>query len=71
MRGSFHVIFCRNVVIYFDLETQSKIWARFTPLISPGGVLYIGHSERLTGSAASAFTSEGVTTYRLGRGSPK
>jgi chemotaxis protein methyltransferase CheR len=71
MKGTFHAIFCRNVVIYFDLETQSKIWARFMPLISPGGVLYIGHSERLTGSAASAFASEGVTTYRLSRGSAK
>ncbi len=71
MRGPFHAIFCRNVVIYFDLETQSRIWSRFTPLIGPGGFLYIGHSERLTGPAFSAFASEGVTTYRLGRGSPK
>jgi chemotaxis protein methyltransferase CheR len=70
MKGIFQAIFCRNVVIYFDIETQSKIWTRFTPLIAPGGVLYIGHSERLTGPAASAFASEGVTTYRLGRGLP-
>jgi chemotaxis protein methyltransferase CheR len=68
MRGRFQAIFCRNVVIYFDLETQSKIWSRYLPLIAPGGYLYIGHSERLTGPAASAFASEGVTTYRLREG---
>src|SRR5262249_4857138 len=62
MRGPFHAIFCRNVVIYFDLETQSRIWSRFAPLIAPAGFLYIGHSERLTGPAASAFASAGVTT---------
>jgi chemotaxis protein methyltransferase CheR len=71
MKGPFHAIFCRNVVIYFEEQTQSKIWSRFTPLLSPGGFLYIGHSERLAGPAASAFSSEGVTTYRLREGAPR
>jgi chemotaxis protein methyltransferase CheR len=71
MRGPFHAIFCRNVVIYFDLKTQSQMWGRFVPLIAPGGFLYIGHSERLTGPATAAFSSEGVTTYRLRQGARK
>jgi chemotaxis protein methyltransferase CheR len=71
MHGKFHAIFCRNVVIYFDMETQSKIWSRFVPLMSAGALLYIGHSERLTGPAAAAFSNEGVTAYRLGHGVQK
>ena len=71
MRGPFHAIFCRNVVIYFDLETQSKIWGRFTPLLAASGYLYIGHSERLAGPATSVFSSEGVTTYHLRKGGHK
>jgi chemotaxis protein methyltransferase CheR len=68
MKGPFDAIFCRNVVIYFEEETQSRVWARFKPLLTPGGRLYIGHSERLSGPVASAFVSDGLTTYRLGEG---
>ncbi len=64
MRARFDAIFCRNVVIYFADDTQAQIWQRFTPMLNPGGFLYIGHSERLSGSALSDFTSEGITTYR-------
>jgi chemotaxis protein methyltransferase CheR len=65
MRGKFDVIFCRNVVIYFGDDTQSQVWRRFTPLMAPGGVLYIGHSERVTGPAADQLRPDGITTYRL------
>lgn len=65
MRGPFHAIFCRNVAIYFEEATQMRIWSRFTPLLAPGGRLYIGHSERITGEAGSALRSDGVTAYRL------
>jgi chemotaxis protein methyltransferase CheR len=68
MKGPFDAIFCRNVVIYFEEETQSRVWARFKPLLSQEGRLYIGHSERLSGPVASAFQSDGLTTYRLGEG---
>ena len=68
MKGPFDAIFCRNVVIYFEEETQSRVWARFKPLLTPGGRLYIGHSERLSGPVASSFVSDGLTTYRLGEG---
>jgi chemotaxis protein methyltransferase CheR len=71
MRGPFQAIFCRNVVIYFEEHTQAKIWSRFLPLLSPGGFLYVGHSERLAGLAASAFSSDGVTTYRLREAAPR
>lgn len=64
MRGSFQVIFCRNVVIYFDKPTQERLWSRFAEVMPPGGWLYIGHSERITGAAAAHFVPEGVTTYR-------
>lgn len=39
------IIFCRNVMIYFDKETQNKLLGRMTNLLKPGGVLCIGHSE--------------------------
>jgi len=66
MKGRFDVIFCRNVVIYFDDPTQERVWSRFTPVMKPGATLYIGHSERVSGPAASQLTTSGLTTYRLG-----
>ena len=65
MKGKFDVIFCRNVVIYFDEPTQERIWSRFAPALEPGGTLYIGHSERVTGPAAQVFETTGLTTYAL------
>jgi chemotaxis protein methyltransferase CheR len=64
MQGLFHAIFCRNVVIYFNAETQARVWGRLAPLLEPGGTLYIGHSERISGSAEQILRSDGVTTYR-------
>jgi len=64
MKGRFDAIFCRNVAIYFEDETQARLWNRFAPLIQPNGALYIGHSERIQGPAVSAFKPDGVTTYR-------
>jgi chemotaxis protein methyltransferase CheR len=65
MPGKFHVIFCRNVVIYFDERTQQSVWGKFAGKLERDGVLYIGHSERVTGPAAASFVSDGVTAYRL------
>ncbi len=65
MAGAFHAIFCRNVVIYFDEPTQQKLWSKFVPKLGSGGWLYIGHSERVSGPAASQLSSDGISTYRL------
>lgn len=66
MRGKFDVIFCRNVVIYFDDATQEMVWGRFTPMMNPGATLYIGHSERVSGPATAQLQTCGLTAYRLG-----
>jgi len=63
-KGPFDVIFCRNVVIYFDEPTQVEIWKRYAELLPKGGVLYIGHSERLWGEAKEWFENSGITTFR-------
>jgi len=63
MKGTFDVIFCRNVVIYFDEPTQARIWSRFAPLLNPGGRLYVGHSERV--GDTTRFETDGLTTYRI------
>jgi len=49
MKGPFDAIFCRNVVIYFDKDTQRVLFDRYANLLVPGGFLYIGHSENLFG----------------------
>lgn len=65
MQGRFQAIFCRNVVIYFDNDTQRRIWSRMVPLLDAGGAMYIGHSERVSGPAEKMLKGDGITTYRL------
>ncbi len=64
MRQRYDAIFCRNVAIYFDEGTQNRLWSRFAEVSGPGGWLYIGHSERVGGPAASRWRSAGLTTYQ-------
>lgn len=64
MNGSFDVIFCRNVVIYFDDETQVQLYRRFATSLNEKGWLLLGHSERLGDEVAGLFKSVGVTTYQ-------
>jgi chemotaxis protein methyltransferase CheR len=60
--GPFDFIFCRNVMIYFDQATQQQLVRRFWDCIAPGGFLFTGHSESLTG-AAHRFTSRRPSIY--------
>ncbi len=47
--GEFDVIFLRNVMIYFDMETKREVVARILPLLKPGGYFIVSHSESLNG----------------------
>lgn len=63
MRGRFDVIFCRNVVIYFDKITQAKLFERFADMLSDDGFLIVGHSETLY-RVTERFELMGQTIYR-------
>jgi chemotaxis protein methyltransferase CheR len=65
MRHPFDVIFCRNVLIYFDNETKIELINRFVSLLRPGGGLYLGHSETLNGNH-QGLALTGRTIYRRG-----
>lgn len=60
---SFDLIFCRNVMIYFDKKTQADLTARLHQVLADGGYLLIGHSESLTG-VNQAFNYIQPTIYR-------
>jgi chemotaxis protein methyltransferase CheR len=63
VKGPFDAIFCRNVTIYFDREVQDRVWEGFARHLAPAGTLFIGHSERITGPAATHLAASGITTY--------
>ena len=63
MKGPFNVIFCRNVMIYFDRPTQQKLINRFWDLLEPGGYLFVGHSEGLS-AVKHKFRYLRPATYR-------
>lgn len=63
MKGPFDAIFCRNVMIYFDEPTKSKLIRRYSEMLKPGGWLYVGHSETLLDSQ-HIFQLMGRTIYR-------
>ena len=67
--GQFDVIFCRNVMIYFDKATQRKILARFVPLMKPSALLFAGHSENFL-YVSEALKLRGKTVYELEPGRP-
>ncbi|MBN2436096.1 MAG: protein-glutamate O-methyltransferase CheR [Spirochaetes bacterium] len=63
MRKKFDIIFCRNVIIYFDKDTQRVLFEKMYNYIADDGFLFIGHSENLSG-VNSNFKSVGHTIYR-------
>ncbi|HEY0683120.1 MAG TPA: protein-glutamate O-methyltransferase CheR [Steroidobacter sp.] len=67
MKGPFDVIFCRNVMIYFDQPTREKLVSRFSDMLAPGGYLCIGHSESIHAGTAP-FKLVGKTIYRRNGG---
>ena len=67
MTGQFDAVFCRNVVIYFAENTQRELWPRFARAVTPGGMFFLGHSERMHDPAQMGFVPAGVTTYRKTR----
>lgn len=62
VRGPFDVIMCRNVLIYFDRETQQELVARYSQLLRPGGLLILGHSESVA-KGFSEFAMQGRTIF--------
>lgn len=63
LRGDLDVIFCRNVMIYFDLTLRSKVVAEFYRLLRPGGFLFVSHCENLLGIEHS-FKSYASSVYQ-------
>jgi chemotaxis protein methyltransferase CheR len=63
MKGPFDVVFCRNVAIYFDKQTQATLFSRLGKVLTAGGYLYIGHSENL-GAGGEGFRLVGKTIYQ-------
>jgi chemotaxis protein methyltransferase CheR len=62
MRGTFDAIFCRNVVIYFDVPSKKRLFERFEGVLQPHGKLFLGHSESMHG-LSDRFTLIGQTIY--------
>lgn len=63
VKGPFDVIFCRNVMIYFDNPTKTELVRRFASMLRPGGWLMVGHSETLL-DQQPLFSLCGRTIYR-------
>ncbi len=62
LRGPLDLIFCRNVMIYFDRMVRARIVAEFSRLLKPGGYLFLGHSESLSG-ISEGYTSVQPSVY--------
>ena len=58
----FDIVFCRNVMIYFDAPTQRRVLERMHRAMNPGALLYVGHSENFS-DARDLFRLRGKTIY--------
>jgi len=61
--GAFDIVFCRNVMIYFDAATQRRVLEGMHGVVKPGGLLFVGHSENFT-EARDLFALRGKTVYQ-------
>ena len=61
-KDSFDVVFCRNVMIYFDASTQRQVLERIHKVMKPGGLLFVGHAENFSDSR-DLFVLKGKTVY--------
>jgi len=59
----FDMVFCRNVMIYFDHATQRRVLEHIHGVMKPGGLLFVGHSENFT-DARDLFLLQGKTIYK-------
>ncbi len=64
LQHSFDAIFCRNVMIYFDKDTQRQVLSRFVPLMKPDALLFAGHSENFL-YVCDRLRLKGKTVYEL------
>ena len=62
LRDAFDVVFCRNVMIYFDAATQRAVLERIHRVMKPGGMLFVGHAENFS-DARNLFVLRGKTVY--------
>jgi len=62
MKGSLDIIFCRNVIIYFDMPTKQKLMNRYADILVPGGHLFLGHSEAMN-NMSTRFALDGKSVY--------
>lgn len=67
LQEPFDAIFCRNVMIYFDKPTQTKILSHFVPLMKPHALLFAGHSENFL-YVSNDYHLRGKTVYELSDG---
>ncbi len=63
-RESFDIIFCRNVIIYFDKPTQDKLITKLISYLNPGGYLFLGHSESIFNNSLPVVQMA-ASTYRV------
>jgi chemotaxis protein methyltransferase CheR len=66
--SNFDLIVCRNVVIYFTTEAKDKLYAKFFAALRPGGVLFVGGTEIISGPTKYGFQNFGISFYKKSPG---
>ncbi|MBL4835959.1 MAG: protein-glutamate O-methyltransferase [Kordiimonadaceae bacterium] len=66
VKSKFDVIFCRNVMIYFDKKTQERLVGKFVELLQPHGVLFVGHAEAIVANFSN-LRNVGRSSFKVDR----